>query len=122
MQVPENLSEIQRCLVQLTGGHAIQQMHAIERQSLPFLLWPALHVSCPSQCVRTINSPWICMAFITSKHDFSSLHDLAEIQATRRLPAVARLSGRDGLEQVLPDVLDSLMVLSTDAQVSSEHC
>ena len=39
----------------------------------------------------------------------------------RRLPAVARLSGRDGLEQVLPAVLDSLMILSTDAQVSSGH-
>ena len=50
-----------------------------------------------------------------------SLHALTGIQAMRRLPAVARLSGRDGLEQVLPAVLDSLMVLSTDAQVDYWH-
>ena len=54
MQVPEDLSEIQRCLVQLTGGHAIQQMHAIERHSLTFLLLSTLHVSCPSECCYTM--------------------------------------------------------------------
>ena len=48
---------------------------------------------------------------------YESLHDLSEVNGMRRLPAVASLSGRDGLEQVLPAVLDSLMILSTDAQV-----
>ena len=56
-----------------------------------------------------------------NKQLYESLHDLIEVQIVRRLPAVARLSGRDGLEQVLPAVLDSLMVLSTDAQVSQWH-
>ena len=54
MQVPEDLSEIQKCLVQLTGGHAIQQMHAIERQSLTFFLSPTLHVLCPPKCDCTM--------------------------------------------------------------------
>ena len=52
---------------------------------------------------------------------YESLHDLSEVNGMRRLPAVASLSGRDGLEQVLPAVLASLMVLSTDAQVAYWH-
>ena len=35
-----------------------------------------------------------------------------------RLPEVARSSGRDGLELVMPAVLDSLLTLGTDAQAS----
>ena len=54
VQVPENLPEIQKCLLQLTGGHAIQQMHAIERQCPTFLLSPRLHVLRPSECDRTM--------------------------------------------------------------------
>lgn len=39
-----------------------------------------------------------------------------------RLPEVARLSGRDGLELVMPAVLDALLVLGTEAQASLYIC
>ena len=38
-----------------------------------------------------------------------------------RLPEVARLSGREGLELVMPAVLDSLLTLGADAQASHNH-
>lgn len=31
LQIAEDLSEVDRALVQLAGGHAVQQMHAIAR-------------------------------------------------------------------------------------------
>lgn len=34
---------------------------------------------------------------------------------------VAKLSGREGLEQVMPAVLDSFLTLGTDAQASCQH-
>ncbi|CAK0783759.1 hypothetical protein CVIRNUC_006959 [Coccomyxa viridis] len=57
VQVPEDLSEIQKCLMQLTGGHAIQQMHAIGRQSLAVVLSPTLHV----YVHLSVIAPWVCM-------------------------------------------------------------